>query len=164
MSSSLGGGVILGPYFKDKNRMRSKNTLNDVIRYTWVLKKYPDMNRVIESIPSGIRYHIKDHRPLIEPYDGIHVILNYLIEVQIHTPSSMALRDNEVHHRLYRMKRYNDHISMRYNQSMDAMAWDIREKIYQDESLTLPEVDNPTSWEDLLNFIDFTYDLNHCMN
>jgi len=158
MSSAL-GGVIMGPYFKDKNRMRSKNKLNDVIRYTWVNSTYPDMNDVISTIPKGVRYYVKDHRPMIEPYDGIHVILNYMIEVQIHTQHSMAVRDNEIHHRLYRMKRYDDHISMRYNDKMDEKAWEIRENIYNEPPPDLPDIDGTLTWENLLLFIDFTYDL-----
>src|SRR6056300_624815 len=156
-------GLFLGPYFKSTSSIRTKGSVNDAIRYTWVLSKFPDMNKVISTIPKGIRYSIHDHRPMMVPYDGIHITLNYIIEVQIHTPESLAVRENEIHHRLYRMKKYNDHISMRYDEVMENRQWKILEECYKlptPMSLALPIEGNVnTMWEDLLDSIAIKYNL-----
>jgi len=161
-------GIFLGPYFKSTSSIRTKGVMNDAIRYTWVVPKFPDMNKVIATIPKGVRYSIHDHRPMTVPYDGIHITLNYLIEVQIHTPESLAIRENEIHHRLYRIKRYNDHISMKYNEQMDVKMWEIYDSIYNDSvhpmSLSLPIKNTSTSWDLLLKNIEFVYDLNNVLN
>jgi len=161
-------GIFLGPYFKSTSSIRTKGAVNDAIRYTWVVSKFPNVNKIIETIPKGIRYSIHDHRPVTVPYDGIHITLNYLIEVQIHTPESLAVRDNEIHHRLYRIKRYNDHISMKYDEQMDAKMWEIYDSIYNESihpmSLSLPINNTSTDWETLLKNIEFVYDLNNVLN
>lgn len=164
----LSSGTFLGPYFKSTSSIRTKGVVSDAIRYTWVFSKFPNMNDVIKTIPKNVRFFVDDHRPLITPYDGIHITLNYLIEVQIHTPESLMVRDNEIHHRLYRIKRYNDHISMKYDDQMDKKMWEIYENIYMESplpmSLSLPIKDASTDWDTLLKSIEFVYDLNNVMN
>jgi len=161
-------GLFLGPYFKSTSSIRTKGSVNDAIRYTWVLSKFPDMNKVISTIPKGIRYSIHDHRPMMVPYDGIHITLNYIIEVQIHTPESLAVRENEIHHRLYRIKRYDDHISMKYSDQMEKKMWEIYEQAYNESihpmSLALPIHNTSTNWDTLLKNIEFVYDLNNIQN
>ena len=97
------------------------------------------------------------------PYDGVHITLNYIIEVQIHTPESLAVRQNEIHHRIYRMKKYNDHIAMKYDEVMDRRQWQIVEECYKlptPMSLALPIEGNVnTMWEDLLDSIALKYNL-----
>jgi hypothetical protein len=123
----------------------------------------PNINHVIKTIPEGVRYSIQDHRPTIMPYDGVHITLNYIIEVQIHTPESLAVRQNEIHHRIYRMKKYNDHIAMKYDEVMENRQWKILEECYQlpmPMSLSLPIEGNVnTMWEDLLDSIALKYNL-----
>lgn len=158
-------GLFLGPYFKSTSSIRTKGVMNDAIRYTWVVPKIPNMNDVIKSIPTGIRYSVEDHRTRLTPYDGVHVTLNYVIEVQIHTPESLAVRENEIHHRLYRIKRYNDHISMRYNDGMDKKMWEIYEDIHMNSplpmALAIPTDNRTTTWEGLLKCVEYVYDLNN---
>ena len=162
MSYAL-GGILLGPFYKGRSSIQAKSTVNDAIRYTWVVGKVPNINHVIKTIPEGVRYSIQDHRPTIMPYDGVHITLNYLIEVQIHTPESLAVRQNEIHHRIYRMKRYNDHISMKYDAVMENRQWKILEECYKlpaPMSLALPIEGNVnTMWEDLLDSIAIKYNL-----
>jgi hypothetical protein len=38
MSYAL-GGILLGPYYKGRSSIQAKSTVNDAIRYTWVVGK-----------------------------------------------------------------------------------------------------------------------------
>lgn len=160
----LNRGIIFGPYFKSRSSVKAKKNLSDAIRYTWLGDRIPNVNNIIETIPKGLRYHIKDHRPKIIPYDGVHLILNHIIEIQFHTPETQRIRDNEIHHRLYRIKRYNDHIAMRYNEDMDDKLWEIYFREGKDDTefigpMNIPKYDRDMNWQKLIKMIEYTYSL-----
>ena len=136
MSYSL-GGILLGPFFKSKDSFRQKGLTNDMIRFTWVRSKFPGVNEVIQLIPEKIIYQVDDHRCKTSPYEGIHLTLNHIYELQIHTPESLAVREHSVHHRIYKLKRYNDSIFEEYNDEMLKRQADIQREIYMSSELPM---------------------------
>jgi len=128
---------MLGPYFKSRSSFRQKYLSNDLIRYTWVRSTIPSIPEVIKLIPQNVRFDIDDHRAKISSYDGVHINLNYIYEIQLHTPESLAVRENEVHHRMYRLKRYKDSISQTYSESMRKKQFEIREDLMMNAPLPM---------------------------